>query len=165
MDEIDASEEFAGFQGFLPVAALRADRLRAVPERPGVYLVLWPGWERPHFLPQSPAGPHKGRDPSLPVADLRKAWVRDASVLYLGKAGGSGRRATLRSRLRAYLAHGAGRCAGHSGGRAIWQIAGSDALLVAWRVEPSREPRAVERELLRWFEQRYGSRPFANRTS
>lgn len=44
-------------------------------------------------------------------------------VVYIGKAGKQGGRATLRSRLRAYLRQGRGHRAGHWGGRMVWLIA------------------------------------------
>lgn len=161
MDEITPK---AGFTGFVRVPTLRAQRLHGLPERPGVYAILWPSRDRPDFLRASPAGWFKGRDPTLPVEELARAWVPGTPVLYVGKAGGAGVRSGMRTRLRTYLAHGAGRRAGHWGGRAVWQIEASEQLLVAWRVETCREPREVERELLAAFEQRFGRRPFANRT-
>ncbi|MGE5802621.1 MAG: hypothetical protein ACM358_10205 [Gemmatimonadota bacterium] len=113
---------------------------------------------RPRVLSASPAGRWKGKNPTLPAAPLRAAWVGESPVLYIGKASTS-----LKGRLRAYLRHGAGHSAGHWGGRAIWQLAGSDQLLVAWRLQ--RDARAVERELIASFVRTYGKRPFANRTA
>jgi excinuclease UvrABC nuclease subunit len=75
-------------------------------------------------------------------------------VLYIGKAD------ALRRRVRQYMAFGAGRPVGHWGGRLIWQLADSDALLVAWR--ETAEPLRVEAELLNAFADVFGSLPFAN---
>lgn len=155
----------AGFVGFQTVADLRSSPLGSVPEEPGVYVILRPATSPPEFLEQSPAGWFKGRDPSVPVERLRKSWVPGTPVLYMGKAGGRQTKTGLRTRLRAYLRHGAGRRAAHWGGRFIWQLAGSDGLVVAWKRTSPREPREVEAELIREFTATYGARPFANRTA
>lgn len=147
----------AGFGGFEPVRSLRASRLAAVPDAPGVYIVLRPGEAAPTFLPRSSAGRYKRRNATVKGSALRAAWVDGSRTVYIGKASTS-----LRDRLRAYLAHGAGRAAGHWGGRFIWQLAGSADLLVAWRVERDRSARDVERDLIAQFERAYGRRPFAN---
>ena len=147
----------AGFSGFESVQSLRESRLAAVPSSPGVYLILCLTAE-PSFLPHSSAGRFKGRDPTVAESALRQAWVDGARVVYIGKASSS-----LRTRLRTYVAHGLGRRAAHWGGRFIWQLAESGNLLVAWRVEPQRSPREVERELIAQFEHRHQRRPFANR--
>ncbi len=148
----------AGFAGFEPVRSLWASRLAAVPDAPGVYLVVRPDNASPTFLASSSAGRYKGRIPTVEQSALRAAWVDGASAVYIGKASTS-----LRNRLRAYLAHGMGRAAGHWGGRFIWQLARSDDLLVAWRVETDRSARDVERDLIVQFERAHGRRPFANR--
>lgn len=154
----------AGFGGFESVAALRANRLAAVPGQPGVYLVLRTPSRPPQFLTASPAGMHKGRDPTLPLAELQSRWATNALILYIGKAGGVAQRGTLRSRLSAYLRSGAGQAAGHWGGRVIWQLADSDELVIAWRCTEAGDARALERLLLESFVRTYGRRPFANRT-
>ncbi|CAM4501086.1 hypothetical protein NONI108955_36800 [Nocardia ninae] len=83
-----ALERFGGFVAFsaLPVTE--------VPSVPGVYVVIRLAVADPVFLPTSPAGWFKGKDPSLPVAELQAAWVPGEPVLYIGKAaaGRSGRR-------------------------------------------------------------------------
>jgi hypothetical protein len=60
--------------------------------------------------PESPAGWLRGRNPTVPISDLSEAWVRDTCVVYIGKA------TSLRTRLRAYLAHGSGRRSSHWSG-------------------------------------------------
>ena len=147
-----------GFSGFEPVHSLRESRLAAVPEKPGIYAVLCLSNAEPSFLPRSSAGRYKGRNPTVSESALRRAWVPGAFVVYLGKASTS-----LRTRLRAYLAHGAGRSAGHWGGRFIWQLVDSANLVVAWRVELHHSPREVERGLITQFELEHQHRPFANR--
>lgn len=153
----------AGFSGFVTVRTLREAQLTGVPKQGGVYVVLRKNSRAPVFLATSPAGPFKGRDPTIPVEALRAAWVPEACVLYVGKAGGYGMQATLRGRLRSYLRHGAGAPAPHWGGRAIWQLADADELLIAWRTVTKGEPRDRERSLIAEFIAAFGKRPFANR--
>ena len=62
--------------------------------------------ETPRFLDQSIGGHFKGRNPTVTVAELQRAWVDAAIVFYIGKAGGTNSEATLRSRLRQYMQFG-----------------------------------------------------------
>ena len=152
-----------GFEGIETVAALRASRLLDVPATAGVYLILRNPRRRHRFMSKSPAGRFKRRDPSVDPRELSRAWVKGTWILYIGKAGGPGSRATLLSRIRTYLSHGTGKHAGHWGGRYIWQLAGSSDLLVAWKVMRGGNPRNLERRLLLQFEEAYDNPPFANR--
>ena len=153
-----------GFKGFLTVRVLRATDLESVPEVAGVYAVIRPGRSAPRFRRSSPAGRFKGRDPTLHLRELRDRWLRQADIVYMGKAGGARQVATLRSRIRAYLRHGAGARAAHWGGRAIWQLADADSLLIAWLPTLGGVPRDVERGLIDKFTSRFGFLPFANRS-
>lgn len=154
----------AGFVGFLSVRELAATRLSAVPDVPGVYVVVREAAGSPVFLASSPAGHFKGRDPTLPKQELERAWVAGTCVVYIGKAGGAGTDATLRERLRCFLSFGRGARAAHWGGRATWQLADAADLLIAWRPTADEEPRDVERGLIADFVAQYGQRPIANRT-
>ncbi|MEV6661545.1 hypothetical protein [Nocardia fluminea] len=149
-----------GFDGFMSFFELPA---ADVPAEPGVYVVVRRADTTPVFLPVSPAGWFKGKDPTLPLAELHAAWVPGEPVLYIGKAaaGQSGKRG-LRKRLDEYRRHGAGQPVGHWGGRTIWQLADSAELLVGWRT--AADSRAVEKAMIADFVQMYGQRPFANRT-
>lgn len=151
----------AGFAGFESISHLRDTDLSDVPETQGVYIVLHSQTKKPKFLRRSTAGRFKGRDPTVKVAVLRERWVDRVSVVYIGKAGGKGSSATLRSRLRAYLDFGAGKKVGHWGGRLIWQLADVDSFKICWRTMTG-EPRSYEKQLIEAFVERYGQRPFAN---
>jgi hypothetical protein len=157
-----ASIRSEGFQGFETVADLLEAGLEAVPKVPGVYLLLWPFRQRPRFRPRSAGGRFRGRDPSADPAMLAARWVETSPVLYVGKAGGRGSTSHLRSRLRLYFRFGAGEPCAHWGGRYVWQLERSQALLVCWRPTPDAEPRVVEKQMLRDFVLCHGRLPFAN---
>lgn len=158
-----------GFLGFLTILHLRSTGLREVPKERGVYMVLRLAAGPPRFVLQSTGGFFKKKDPTVSIETLTKKWVESALILYIGKAGGtnknSGKRisSTLQSRLRAYLAFGAGKPVGHQGGRYIWQLEHADDLVICWMGTPDEEPVDVEQRLidqsLALFDQRY---PFAN---
>ncbi|MGX5209405.1 hypothetical protein ACWKT3_11970 [Streptomyces violaceus] len=150
-----------GFSGFVPFSELNKV---GVPLDAGVYVVMRPDPSDPVFLPRSPAGRFKGRDPSVSHDALADAWVGEAMVLYVGKAttGKSGRRG-LRKRLDEYRRHGVGEAVGHWGGRYVWQLAASDSLLIGWLPTPERDPGEVEAQLIAEFIGVHGKRPFANR--
>jgi hypothetical protein len=154
----------AGFTGFYSVARLRLDN-SIVPAIPGIYLIVQPTDDTPVFLPKGTGGFFKGRDPNLPVAELTDKWLEECKILYVGKAGGSSSKATLRSRLKQYLDFGNGKPVGHYGGRLIWQLKHHSELLVAWRAMSTGSPRTKEKELIGEIATFYGRRPFANLAS
>jgi hypothetical protein len=151
-----------GFKGFKAVSTLQPSGCCEVPDEPGVYLVLRLSAKRPDFLSESVGGHFKGKDPTVEVGVLKSKWVERAFVLYIGKAGGPGRLATLRSRLRQYTQFGKGIRIGHKGGRYIWQLRDSSDLVICWKRTPNEVPRDVEKGLIREFEVVYKKLPFAN---
>jgi hypothetical protein len=84
--------------------------------------------------------------------------VPGAHVVYIGNPD------VAAKRLKQFARFGAGQPIGHWGGRYIWQLADSDALLVAWHaITWSESPREYEKRLLALFgELGDGRRPFAN---
>ncbi|WP_435209172.1 hypothetical protein [Streptomyces sp. bgisy034] len=146
-----------GFRGFVPFRSLPDSN---VPTGHGIYAVIRTDTSPPAFRPASPAGHLKGRDPSVTVDKLRDAWVDGATVLYIGKAAGQD---GLNQRLADYRRHGTGLLAGHWGGRYIWQLADSDALLVAWRPMAEEDAAEAEQDLIDEFKELHGGAlPFAN---
>ncbi len=138
--------------------------LRVVPSWPSgrsaTYVVIRTDTSSPSFLPTSPAGHLKGRDPSVTADKLGDAWVDGATVMYIGKAAGQD---GLNQRLADFRRHGAGLLAGHWGGRYIWQLADSDALLVAWRPMTEDDAGEAEQDLIDEFKELHGGAlPFAN---
>src|SRR5688572_24907630 len=151
-----------GFTGFRTIAELRLASLRDVPnDTGGVYLVVRASKVRPRLLPKSLAGPVKGVPSTIDASRLRVKWIPNAPVIYIGCASGSSKKSSLRARLSTYLRNGAGSSAAHSGGRAIWQLADANSLLVCWRDEPD-DAESAEDKLLCEFQRQYGRLPFAN---
>jgi len=124
----------------------------------GVYLVFRADETAPVFLERSAGGQHKRNDPSVSRDVLEANWV-DAFVVYIGK----GNHGQLRTRLKEYAKAGAGKNHGHHGGRLIWQLAGGQDLLIAWRILPAElAPLREEKRMICEFRESYGKPPFAN---
>lgn len=159
--DFESIQEIAkdGFSGFLTVSALQASACCEIPTEPGVYLVLLPDAVPPVFLDQSVGGRFKGRDPTVSIAELQRAWIPEATVLYIGKAAGS-----LRSRVLQYMRFGEGSPVGHWGGRYIWQLQEVGSLIFCWKLTQQENPSVVEGWLIKEFKRKYDGRiPFANR--
>ena len=77
MDDRDSLRK-RGFDGFLTVAQLRASRLREVPGQPGVYAFLRESKDSPVFLARSVGGHFKGKDPTVSVGTLERAWMPES---------------------------------------------------------------------------------------
>lgn len=149
-----------GFDGFVSIGDVRLQRV-TLSGLPGVYVIYRETLDPVEFLDKNTGGWFKGRNPSVPIDTLKVAWVTDAYVLYVGKAdaGRSGRR-SIRVRLDEYLRFGMGEPVGHWGGRYLWQLDGTDELMVCYK--PCAEPRDEESRLLDLFLAEHGSLPFAN---
>ncbi len=157
MDFQRESLETRGFQGFISMQRLRDSGCSNVPQRAGNYVVVTPKGIVPDFLSSSVGGRFKQKDPSVTLDVLESNWVRDAELIYIGKAN------DLRSRIRLLTNFGQGKPVAHWGGRLIWQVMGSAEFLVAWKeTENAVDPKTVEAELLSEFKSVYGQRPFAN---
>jgi len=151
--------EYPGFEGFIPLNQVRS-RLLSVPTEFGVYIVIRPSGSMAKFRERSEAGWFKDEDPSYPVEVLRSKWVRDAGVIYIGKAGPTARR-TLRRRISELVRFGLCERVGHRGGRALWQLQGVWDARIAWKVVRDN-PADAEQSLIAKFERKYGQMPFAN---
>jgi len=159
IDDIRAN----GFEGFVCVRDLQRLKCCDVPNEPGVYLVLSAGTKSPEFIARSTGGHFKGKDPTAPIDDLQRKWVKGALILNVGKAGAPGKEATLRSRLSSYMGFGQGKRQGHCGGRYIWQLKDVGDLLVCWKRTSKATARETEIDLIREFERQHNGRlPFAN---
>ncbi|WP_143813807.1 hypothetical protein [Luteococcus japonicus] len=146
------------FVGFTSLVSLD---LAGVPKDPGVYVVLRQAASSPRFL-EARMKNHPDAAAPYSVADLAKHWVPGSQLVYVGKGD------DLRYRLRLYIRYGQARVANHDGGRSIWQLADSAALIVAWRtisdLPQIRDAQDAEKHLLRPFMNDHGRKlPFANR--
>ena len=150
-----------GFVGFIKVSDLMRDSSK-IPDRPGVYTVLYTASGIPTFINPGTGGFFKGKNPNVSSSFLLQNWVKNTVVVYIGKAGGTGSSTTLSKRLRDYLRFGKGASVGHYGGRLIWQIKNSGDLVICWKTQITEEPRAVEAGLISEFLNEFNARPFAN---
>jgi hypothetical protein len=134
----------------------------AIPEAAGVYILKRLSLTPVAFLAVNPGGHFKGRDPTVSVSRLEERWIPSADVVYIGKAGGYGQRATLCSRIRTYMWFGLGMPCPHWGGRCIWQLADAKALRVYWAPTGDEAPGSAESKLIDAFCETFGRLPFAN---
>jgi hypothetical protein len=153
-----ADLETCGFVGWETWEDLRHSGFERVPADPLVYVVYRPATSTPTFRKTSPAGHHKGQDPTVAIPVLEENWVASSQVMNIGKADKGSRR------LGEYGRFGAGANIGHKGGRYIWQLADSGELLVAWHVISWDELALdYEKRLLAHFAAQHdGAWPFAN---
>ncbi|MBL7889422.1 MAG: GIY-YIG nuclease family protein [Bacteroidia bacterium] len=143
-----------GFTGFKKMGDLFQDS-SVLPDSGGVYLVLNIENTPIEFLTVGTGGHFKGKNPNIPILELKANWVENTKVVYIGKA------TSLKSRLKQYLSFGKGKNIGHYGGRLIWQLKYSNDLVVCWKVMKTN-PREFEAELIRQFKSNFNCRPFAN---
>jgi hypothetical protein len=152
-----------GFEGFKTMRELMNGGRYLIPAQMGVYVVLRESDTTPLFLSDGTGGFFKGKNPNVPISELQANWVPNASVVYIGKAGGIGSSATLQKRLGQYLRFGQGANVGHWGGRYIWQLADSLDLVVCWKVLTNIDPQELEHQMISEFKNNHqGMRPFAN---
>jgi hypothetical protein len=149
-----------GFAGFRTLGSLETMR---IPQGTGIFAVLCHEGFEPQFLKKSTAGTFKKKDPSLPGPALDAEWVDSADILYIGKAGpGSKGNRGLRRQIQEFLDFGKGKPPGHWDGRLVWQLANSEALLIAWKELPAAELNRSEARYHAEFVEAYGKLPFAN---
>lgn len=151
----------AGFIGFKKISELSTNPSE-ITDNQGIYMVLFLDKSEPQFLSVGTGGHFKKKNPNVSMSELRDNWVKDSIVVYIGKAGGSNSKATLRSRLKQYLSFGQGNNIGHWGGRLIWQLKNSKDLVICWKSLTKEEPRVVESEMIQDFVRQFKVRPFAN---
>lgn len=159
-EDIIAELKNIGFKGFISIQEIIGN-YNILPKQKGVY-VLMRSKEKPTFLTIGTGGYFKQREPNVSIEELRKNWVKDSPIIYIGKAGSENGSATLHSRLKQYFNFGQGKAVGHWGGRYVWQLEEPYNIIVCWMETPDTDPRLVEAELIKQFEKKYGQRPFAN---
>lgn len=151
-----------GFVGFVSVDDLRNGNRNNIPAIPGVYLVLRDCVSRPEFLEEGTGGHFKGKNPNVEIARLKNEWVERALIVYVGQSG-SKSKGTLKRRIGQLIRFGQGRRVAHHGGRLIWQLRGTDRLLVCWKEMADDDPKEFKTDLIKEFKSKHGGqRPFAN---
>jgi hypothetical protein len=149
-----------GFKGFISVEKI-IESYDVLPKQKGVYILIHSA-ENPNFQAIGTGGDFKQREPNVSIDELKKNWVKDSPIIYIGKAGSENGSATLHSRLKQYFNFGQGKAVGHWGGRYIWQLEQSYNTIVCWLETPDIDPRIVEAEMIKQFVKKYSKRPFAN---
>lgn len=145
----------AGLRGLFTLPQLQDGQLSTAPEAPGIYTVWRVDPAPPRFARTSTAGRDRGRDPTIAPEVLQARWIPDAALLYAAKT------ANVRTRIRLLVDFASGKPVAHWDGRALWQLADADDLLVAWAASP--DPQAALNKLLARFAEQHGRPlPFGN---
>jgi hypothetical protein len=151
-----------GFEGFITLGKYNGSPVNPVPDKKGVYMVLYTAARPAVFLKKSKAGRFRGRNPTADLEELKQRWVKNTIVLFIAQAGGGNSSATLGSRIRQLAAFGRGKPISHWEGRYLWQIRDAADLILCWKTTPADDPRAIERDYLNRFLSEYHTLPFAN---
>lgn len=145
-----------GFDGFRSIKELSLNR-SGVPNKSGIYFVLYVNGNRPKFVERGVGGFFKGKDPNVSVSELESKWVDGAIVIYIGKTEHS-----LNHRISTLMDFGKGMPVGHYGGRYIWQIADCQDLVLCWKTLPGDIAKQSEMVMVQRFKALHGKIPFAN---
>ena len=148
--------QMRGFEGFKTIRELVEEK-KLIPAQKGVYVVLRESESTPQFLLKGTGGHFKGKDPNVPISELKENWVEGTPIVYIGKSNG------LCKRLSQYLRFGQGANVSHWGGRYIWQLVDYLDLVICWKTLEDDDPREMERLMIAEFKENHaGKRPFAN---
>lgn len=141
----------AGWSGLVPLLGLD---MRTGPKEVGLYTVVREISMPPSFTRHSR---QRGNFAPLDHDDVASRWVEGASVIYIGQTSARG---GLRHRLRSFSTA----AAGHSGGRALWQLEDNAELVVGWMATPPGViPLLAEAALISRFRRDHQGRvPFGN---
>ena len=97
IDNIE-SIKMMGFSGFIKISELKNDS-SSVPKVKGVYLILRPENKGIEFVEIGTGGFFKNKNPNVLINVLRRKWIEESKIIYIGKAGSANSKATLQSRL------------------------------------------------------------------
>lgn len=155
-------ENAYGFCDFRTIDELHTTRCSSVPLQKGTYCVYFPSYLVPDFQEYAEYKPRKrkniqaastGAEPlGVKVGRdiLERKWVKNASVIYIGKAGGASFSSTLHSRIKAYVDFGFCKVRNHWGGRYIWHIKGVKSVCkIGYYVTPDQDEGPREQGVLK----------------
>ena len=125
-----------------------------VPRDSGVYMVLRNSSSAPEFVLKGTGGFYQRKNPNVQITRLKREWVADALVIYIGCSG------NLNNRIKLLMQFGEGQAVRHWGGRLIWQLEHADQLQVCWKETLQQEE--TKENLISSFQLKYGKKPFAN---
>ena len=74
-------------------------------------------------------GFYRRKNPNVQITRLKREWVADAIVVYIGCSG------NLNNRIKLLMQFGEGQAVRHWGGRLIWQLEQADQLQVCCKVD------------------------------
>ena len=80
-----------GFIGFKSIGQLFSDN-SSIPDIKGVYCIFYNNDMACDFLVEGCGGHFKKKNPNVTLLDLQKNWVNESKVVYIGKAGGEGKK-------------------------------------------------------------------------
>ena len=119
-----------------------------VPRNSGVYMALRNSSSAPEFVLKGTGGFYQRKNPNVQITRLKREWVADAMVIYIGCSG------NLNNRIKLLMQFGEGQTVRHWGGRLIWQLEHTNQLQVCWKETLQQEE--TKENLIRSFQSKYG---------
>ena len=150
------------FEGGVKISDWRECKKPDSLNKPGIYLIVRNSKTPFAFAKTIIDEAYKDKNSTATEQVLFKKWVPETCVVYIGKAGGSKYKQTLRKRLNQYMNYRDGKSKNHKGGRYIWHLEDCDELEIYWLELCAHEPVKVERALINAFLKKYDQIPFAN---
>ena len=139
------------------IQELSMSKFQAIPPKPGIYWYeIDKPIEKPIFKNDNPAGHFKGRNPKVHLDVLVRKWVKETTILYIGKS------MNLRERIIKRSRFAAGEPVPAWGGRYLWQLDDSIQKKMTVRYKEVQNLKEAEKDELAKFEKKFGQLPFAN---
>lgn len=133
------------------------NKFQEIPNKPGVYWYeINEPIEEALFKKTNPAGHFRGQNPTVTISVLKKKWLPEATILYIGRSNNLSERIKLRSRFAK------GEPVRAWGGRYLWQLDDSIQKRITVRYKVVEDSKTAERLEILNFKRKYGKLPFAN---